>query len=150
MCKHFNKLLNVKYGFNDKYGLTFITPAQHDNVLNTITEMRNLTLMQHEEVIRIKSIFKHYANNYYKIKQLDYIEPRTIAQRFISKKNIRAFIFKRDKACLKCGTNLRLTLDHIIPISKGGENKISNLQTLCVSCNSIKRDTYKDYRNGRI
>ncbi len=142
----FDKLLNVKYGFNDKYCLTFITPSQHDNILNTISEMRNLTLMQSEEAYKIKSIFKHYANNYFKIKQLDFIEPRTIAQKFISKKNIRRFIFNRDKKCLRCGINEKLTLDHIIPISKGGENKIFNLQTLCKSCNSIKRDTYKDYR----
>ena len=31
---------------------------------------------------------------------------------------------------------------------KGGENKISNLQTLCKSCNSKKSDNYKDYRYG--
>jgi len=42
--------------------------------------------------------------------------------------------------CEKCHTTEKLTIDHIIPISKGGTNDLSNLQLLCRSCNSRKRD----------
>ena len=31
---------------------------------------------------------------------------------------------------------------------KGGLNKLENLQTLCKSCNSSKRDNYFDYRKN--
>ena len=40
--------------------------------------------------------------------------------------------------CKHCGTNENLTVDHIIPESKGGSSELDNLQTLCASCNSKK------------
>lgn len=49
--------------------------------------------------------------------------------------------------CLCCGKAKKLTEDHIIPLSKGGDNWLSNIQPLCHSCNSRKRNThYTDYR----
>jgi 5-methylcytosine-specific restriction endonuclease McrA len=45
--------------------------------------------------------------------------------------------FKLEK-CKKCGTKKNLTIDHIIPLSKGGTNKFSNLQCLCKKCNQKK------------
>lgn len=49
----------------------------------------------------------------------------------------RAEVFARDgHACLICGSDERLTIDHIDPVSAGGSNAIDNLRTLCHSCNA--------------
>lgn len=49
--------------------------------------------------------------------------------------------------CLRCGRDdLRLTMDHVLPLSKGGSNTIDNIQPLCKPCNSSKRTKHIDYR----
>ncbi|MGA7396119.1 MAG: HNH endonuclease [Solirubrobacterales bacterium] len=52
---------------------------------------------------------------------------------------VRWAVFRRDGyACLRCGTDSDLTIDHIHPVALGGTNHPSNLQTLCRSCNAGK------------
>lgn len=53
--------------------------------------------------------------------------------------DVRRLIYERDDyRCVTCGTADRLTLDHIHPWSRGGEDHPDNLQTLCQPCNSAK------------
>ena len=40
--------------------------------------------------------------------------------------------------CEICGKSNNPSIDHIIPISKGGHDGIENLRVLCVSCNAKK------------
>lgn len=65
----------------------------------------------------------------------------------ISKKD-RIFIRDGYK-CLCCGSTKELSIDHIIPLSVGGNNAMKNLQTLCRDCNSNKSDNTIDFRNPR-
>lgn len=55
---------------------------------------------------------------------------------------LRHEVFKRDNyKCKECGaTNKEKTLhaDHILPVSQGGCDELSNLQTLCDDCNLAK------------
>lgn len=60
-------------------------------------------------------------------------------------------LFEMYPNCLKCGSTDNLSIDHIVPISRGGSNYFSNLQVLCRSCNSGKGNHHStDYRpSGR-
>lgn len=53
--------------------------------------------------------------------------------------------------CLDCGVvGVDLTVDHVIPLSKGGSNGIENIQPLCHGCNVKKSDQTIDYRVLRV
>jgi len=66
------------------------------------------------------------------------LAPPKVARKAIPRA-LRQAIYDRDgHLCLHCGTTERLSLDHIIPWSKGGPDTYENLQTLCRSCNSRK------------
>lgn len=42
--------------------------------------------------------------------------------------------------CRRCGTNENLVIDHIVPLSRGGNDDDTNKQLLCWSCNARKRN----------
>lgn len=55
-------------------------------------------------------------------------------------------------ACLACGArepSIRLTMDHVIPLSRGGAHVAGNIQPLCQPCNSSKNAKTIDYRIAR-
>lgn len=55
--------------------------------------------------------------------------------------NKRIQIYKWDGfACVYCGSEDDLQIDHIHPFSKVGGNEMENLQTLCLTCNETKGD----------
>jgi 5-methylcytosine-specific restriction endonuclease McrA len=50
-------------------------------------------------------------------------------------------IFKRDGfMCLYCNSKRDLTIDHILPKSRGGTNIWENMGTCCTKCNCAKGD----------
>ncbi len=59
----------------------------------------------------------------------------------LSRKNI----LRRDKhECQYCGVRRSLTVDHIVPKSRGGRDTWENLAAACISCNNRKGDRTPD------
>lgn len=76
------------------------------------------------------------ARNEYIIQ--DYLVPEGNPRRPIPKA-LRQAVYERDHyTCQQCGATKHLSLDHIRPYSKGGQDTMENLKTLCRSCNSRK------------
>ena len=48
--------------------------------------------------------------------------------------------------CLCCGAGGKLSVDHVVPLSKGGHDGIDNIQPLCLWCNQKKGAKSTDYR----
>lgn len=75
---------------------------------------------------------------------LPFVDPRKEQDHYNVKEN-RIKIFERDKyLCYKCNkqlTRFNATLDHIQPISEGGDNSFDNLATCCFHHNTSRRAT---------
>lgn len=51
---------------------------------------------------------------------------------------LRRIVLAEEPACRTCGETEALTLDHIIPLSQGGQTIRANAQTLCRRCQHRK------------
>ncbi len=82
------------------------------------------------------------------IEQIELHKQSNEYQRSLMTDSLRYDILKRDGfRCVLCGATpeedgIKLHVDHIIPVSKGGKTTKKNLRTLCDRCNLGKRDKY--------
>lgn len=59
--------------------------------------------------------------------------------RYVSKDTRERIMARDSRRCRNCKSEEHLEIDHVIPISRGGDGEDSNLQVLCRSCNRSKR-----------
>lgn len=52
--------------------------------------------------------------------------------------------------CAYCGSTENITIDHIVPLARGGTHEASNLAPACFPCNSSKRDRLLSEWTGRL
>lgn len=101
---------------------------------------------------RIRFLSRQWAK-----RNLDKIRVRCQLRRAVKRKSEGSYTLlewqvlcrKYDFRCLACGKrepDIKLTVDHIIPLNLGGSNYIDNLQPLCLQCNSTKGAQFIDYR----
>ena len=63
----------------------------------------------------------------------------------------RTMIYKRDgHKCQYCGCTKNLTIDHLIPRSRGGEDTWENLVVACMPCNTRKSDKLLEETNLKL
>lgn len=90
--------------------------------------------------------FSQYKLN--KITKADLVKRGSTAQRKAISPKLRYEIFQRDgNKCTVCGRQppeVKLHVDHRKPVTKMGDNDLSNLSTLCEECNLGKSNRYID------
>ncbi len=117
-------------------------------VLNASYEPLNVTTVRRASVLVFKGKAElveeldrrlHSASDTYPwphvIRLVQYVRVPRAVQRKIS----RRALFARDGwRCVYCGNGGRLTLDHVVPRSRGGESVWENVVTACATCNHHK------------
>jgi len=114
-----------------------IQPNQTILVLNSSYEPINFTNWKRAVILVLKDKVQVLSGRV--VRLLNYI--RIPVRNIMNNRPTRSQIYKRDKnSCQYCGATTKLTIDHVIPRSKGGQDTWENLVVACSTCNVKKSD----------
>lgn len=114
-----------------------IRPNQTVLVLNSSYEPINFTNWKRAVVLVLKEKVQVLSSRV--IRLLSYI--KIPVNHVARSRPSRSMIYKRDRnTCQYCGATSRLTIDHVMPKSKGGDDSWENLVVACSKCNTLKGD----------
>jgi 5-methylcytosine-specific restriction endonuclease McrA len=115
-----------------------IQPGVTVLVLNASYEPLNITDWKRAVVLLLKE--KAQLLSARVIRLVNYI--RIPFSKIMSQKPTRSMIYERDEhTCQYCGAKKNLSIDHVIPRCRGGEDTWENLVVACSSCNVKKGST---------
>jgi 5-methylcytosine-specific restriction endonuclease McrA len=124
-----------------------IEPNQTILVLNASFEPLNFCDWKRAVVLLLKN--KAQALGKRVIRLVNYI--KLPYETLMQDRPSRAMIYKRDdNKCQYCGSTRSLTIDHIIPKSRGGEDTWENLVVACCSCNTKKSDKLLEHTGMKL
>lgn len=120
--------LTDRISFRDECDRRMVQDGLQRNIRQWNTLRSNLSAT-------VKFLSKHIS--------VAYKDARHQANLVIRQQWVRDRVFSRDGfQCVTCKSSERLCVDHIVPVSLGGGNGFTNLQTLCLSCNSRKGERH--------
>jgi 5-methylcytosine-specific restriction endonuclease McrA len=123
---------------------------QHVLVLNASYEPINVCSVRRALVLLLKEkaeILEHRPRAIRGVSR-DYPSPHVIrlvyrvkVPRYEARRMSRRALFARDGyECQYCGSRAKLTVDHVVPRSRGGDSSWFNVVTSCSTCNARKGD----------
>ena len=124
-----------------------IKPHQTVLVLNSSYEPINFTNWKRAVVLVLKEKVQVLSSRV--IRLLTYIK---VPVNYIARSRpSRSMIYKRDRNCCQyCGATSRLTIDHVMPKSKGGDDTWENLVVACSKCNTLKGDKLLEHTKLKL
>ena len=112
-----------------------IKPGRSVLVLNSSYEPLNITSWKRAIVLLLKEKAQILSNQV--IRLLEYV--KVPLSKIMSHRPSKTMIYKRDNnSCQYCGSTRNLTIDHVIPKCRGGEDTWENLVVACGPCNTKK------------
>jgi 5-methylcytosine-specific restriction endonuclease McrA len=145
----------------------FAPPAEHQRrerasgrvlVLNATYEPINVCTVRRATVLLLKQKAEVIEHGSWTIRSEHTAMPRPMVIRLVTyvkvprdvhrRKITRRAVFARDGwTCQYCGSRTNLTVDHVIPRSKGGTSEWENIVASCAPCNRRKGDLLPEKAN---
>lgn len=128
-CTQFrSQMLNPKHGLDVRVAWSYTSPAGR----NSYADARDFGISEVADLVQ-----EAYDRRAY--------EASAKYQRSLITPKVRFEVFRRDGyRCQICGRTqaegAKLVVDHIVPVARGGQSTMDNLQTLCFECNAGKSD----------
>ena len=121
-------------------------------VLNATFEPINVCTVRRAAVLLLKERAEVVEHGSWELRAENLTLPRPVVIRLVSyvriprdthrRKITRRAVFARDGwTCQYCGVRTNLTVDHVIPRSKGGPSTWENIVASCAPCNRRKGDS---------
>ena len=124
-----------------------IRPNTQVLVLNASFEPINITSWKRAIILLIKEKAAIISEKV--IRLVEYVR-LPLSKMRISKPS-RAMIYARDQnKCQYCGSTRRLTIDHVLPKSRGGDDSWSNMVVACSACNTKKGDKLLEHTGMKL
>ena len=116
-------------------------------VLNSTYEPINLASGRRAIVLLLKQKAQQLSSRV--IRLLNYV--KIPFSKIVTHKPSKSAIYKRDgNKCQYCGATKHLTIDHVIPRSKGGGDNWFNLCVCCSSCNTKKGNKLLEHTGMKL
>ncbi len=124
-------------------------------VLNATFEPINVCSVRRAAILLLKAKAELLEHATWELRSEHTAMPRPVVIRLVSyvkvprdthrRKITRRAVFARDGwTCQYCGSRSNLTVDHVIPRSKGGSSSWDNIVASCAPCNRRKGDHLPD------
>jgi hypothetical protein len=127
--------------------MQFVEPHSTILVLNSSYEPLQFTNWKRAVVLLFKEKAKLISKRV--IRLVNFV--RIPFLKFSERTPTRNMIYKRDgHSCQYCGSTRNLTIDHVIPRSKGGGDTWENLVACCDKCNVAKGNKYLHETNMKL
>lgn len=120
-CKHYHKEYAEKYSEKER--------ERH--------RIKSKNIPREKQLERERRYGSKYPEKIREKQHRRRVRKRNNGEFLILKKELRKIL---SMPCQNCGVKENITLDHIIPISRGGRHSVGNLQALCRACNASKRN----------
>ncbi|NEO40615.1 MAG: HNH endonuclease [Moorea sp. SIOASIH] len=132
---------------NRKHPDSWLSPSLEHRVLTTMTWVNRLI-----KLCPISSIAQELVKfDTHKLQNPE-LQEREYQQGTLYQYEVREYLLEKwHHTCAYCATkDVPLEVEHIVPRSKGGSNRISNLAIACVPCNQAKSNhDIKDFLRGQ-